>query len=276
MTESGRNTFMAVSVGIIIGVALLVGISSVVSNALSPVSMRLGMTASDQARQERVLVAKIDKLETKIDTLENKMQAMVMAAASAQQGQRQQQPQQPQMDLSKVYDIPVADSQVFGKADAPITVVEFTDMQCPFCSRFHKPLLEAIKAYPDKVKLVLKNFPLSMHPNARSAAKAALAAGLQGKYFEMVDLVLQNQQSLGDEKYKELAGQLKLDVGKFTKDIQDNSAAWDKRFDAETELGGNVGVRGTPTYFLNGKQTMARDVNQWKTEIDAILNAPKK
>jgi protein-disulfide isomerase len=175
------------------------------------------------------------------------------------------------MDLTTVYNIPVGDSYVKGKADAPVTIVEFTDLQCPFCSRFHGPITETLKAYPDKVKLVLKNFPLPMHPQSRPAAKAALAAGLQGKYFEMVDLLLQNQQSLGDDKFKELAGQLGMNVVKFTKDIQDNGAAWDKRFDAEMELGNNVGVRGTPTYFLNGKQTMARSADQWKAEIDALL-----
>jgi len=264
---TNKGTFMAVGVGIVIGVGLLVGISAVVTNALDPVSQKLDFGSNEQSRLERTLVSKLDKLEGRLNSLEAKIQ---MAAAQPQ-AQRPQQPQQPEIDLTTVHEIPVADSYVLGKADAPITIVEFTDLQCPFCSRFHGPISETLKAYPDKVKVILKNFPLPFHPQACPAAKAALAAGLQGKYFEMVDLILQNQQVLSDEKYKEFAGQLGLKVDKFLKDIQDNGAAWDKRFDAETELGNKVGVRGTPTYFLNGKQSMARTAEQWKAEVEALL-----
>lgn len=195
MNESNNGTFMAVAVGIVIGVGILVGMSSVISSSLVPVSVKLDAFTSEQSRMERTVATRIDKLELAMDRLDNKIQTIsskieaiqMIAAQNArpqqaeQPPQRPQQPQEPQMDLTTVHNIPVGDSYVKGKADAPVTIVEFTDMQCPYCSRFHGPIEDTLKAYPDKVKLVLKNFPLPMHPQARPAAKAAMAAFAAGR-----------------------------------------------------------------------------------------------
>src|SRR3989338_2850142 len=121
-----------------------------------------------------VLIA-LQDLQRRVTVLETKIENV------GQQPQRPQQPQVPDEDYSKAYEIPVAHSPVRGVKNAPITIVEFADFQCPFCSRFHTPILEVLKAYPDKVNYMLKNFPLPFHPEARPAAKAAFAAGEQGK-----------------------------------------------------------------------------------------------
>ena len=110
---------------------------------------------------------------------------------------RQQQRQAPPApDLNKVHDIPVAHTPIIGKQSAKITITEFVDFECPFCARFHPPIVQILEAYPDDVRYVLKNFPLNFHPNAKPASKAALAAAEQGKYREMVDELIANGRNL--------------------------------------------------------------------------------
>ena len=125
------------------------------------------------------------------------------------------------------------------------------------------------------MKLVFKNFPLPMHPNARPAAKAALAAGLQGKFYEMVAVLLQNQGSLTDDKFKELAGQIGLNVDQFVKDLKGRDAELEKRIEDDLLLGSKVNVNGTPTYFVNGKITHGLPVEIWKSKIEAALKDAK-
>ncbi len=215
-----------------------------------------------------VLIA-LQDLQRRVTLLESKIENM------AQQPQRPQQPQVPDEDFSKVHNIPVDHSPVRGVKGAPITIVEFADFQCPFCSRFHAPILEVLKAYPDKVNYILKNFPLPFHPEAKPAAKAAFAAGEQGKYFEMVDAILKDNSGLNADKYKELAKDIGLNADKFTKDLSEKDAQYEQWIAADMQLVDQVDVRGTPTFFLNGKKTMARDLASFQKEIDAILNAQK-
>lgn len=177
----------------------------------------------------------------------------------------------PAEDFSKEYKIDIEQSQVKGKKNAKVTIVEFSDFQCPFSKRFHAIITDVLNAYPNDVNFVFKNFPLSMHPQARSAAKASLAAAQQGKYWEMVELLFQNNQNLSDDKYKELAGQLKLDVEKFARDYKEKDAEWEKNIKDDMAVADSVDVRGTPTFFINGKKTMARDLAGFKAQIEEIL-----
>lgn len=273
MNEQTRSTFLAVSVGIIAGIGLLVGMSTVVNNSLVPLVSRGEGLAETQARIERkidMVENNLDALDKKIDSLERKISTLRLAGGDAQR------PPMPQpMEDTTVYDIPVGDSYVLGNPNAPITIVEFSDLQCPFCSRFHTPLMEAAKAYPNDVKVIFKNFPLPMHPNARPAAKAALAAGFQGKYYEMVDQLLQNQSALTEDKFKELAGKLGLNVEQFAKDLKDRDAELEAKVNADMELGTKSNVPGTPTYFLNGKKSNARSPEAWKAAIEEALKGIK-
>ncbi len=198
--------------------------------------------------------------------------ALVRSLKTNQPPRRQGPPPE---DYTKVYEIPVDGSPVKGPADAPVTIVEFLDFQCPFCARFHPVLDEVLAAYPDKVRYVLKNFPLRFHPQAASAAKAALAAGEQGKYFEMAGILLKNQRQLTEDNFKKWAGELGLDVDKFWKDYK-NDAKWTKIIQKDIALGNKVNVRGTPTFYLNGRKTRARDLTSYKREIDAILKKSGK
>src|SRR5262249_8209085 len=137
-----------------------------------------------------------DQVMAQLAAIENKLNTLQARPAVPSM------PQPPAEDFNKVYTIDIGQSPIDGKKDAPVTIVEFSDFQCPFCARFWPPVKDVLKAYPDKVKLVIKNFPLSFHPNARPAAKLALAANEQGKYYEMVDLLLQNGGDVSEGKVK--------------------------------------------------------------------------
>ncbi|KPK36009.1 MAG: hypothetical protein AMK70_03840, partial [Nitrospira bacterium SG8_35_1] len=151
----------------------------------------------------------------------------------------------------------------------PITITEFSDFQCPYCSRLQPTLSDVLKAYPEDVKLVFKDFPLSFHKQARNAAKAARAAGEQGKYWEMHDLIFADFNKLTDNSYKEYATKLGLDVNKFTADFSSNK--YDALIQQDIALGRQAGVTGTPSLFLNGKRMQRRSLEDFKEAIDAEL-----
>lgn len=219
---------------------------------------------------QTALEARIAKLEEQVGKILAIIPPEVLEGGGQAQGQNM--PQEPSMDT--VHELPLGYSPVMGNRAAPITITTFTDFQCPYCAGIHKPILEVLAKYPNQVKYVIKNFPLSFHENARSAAKAALAANFQGKYSEMTSAILENQSQLSEEKYKELAKNIGLDVDKFMKDYKEQDAKFEQVIQADIDLANEVGVRGTPTIFLDGKLTNSRDFNSFKREIDAILNQP--
>ena len=146
--------------------------------------------------------------------------------------------------------VDIGSSPVRGPSDAQITVVEFSDFQCPFCQRGAATMDELMKMYPKEVKVVFKNLPLPFHDKAKPAAKAALAAQQQGKFWEMHDLLFQNQQDLSDEAFIKYAGDLGLDIEKFKAAL--NSPEIDKLVEADADQARKLGVNGTPGFFVNG------------------------
>mgnify|MGYP000548108022 CR=1 FL=1 len=172
--------------------------------------------------------------------------------------QRNPPPQQ-----EKAYDIPVAGSPVMGNPRAPVSVVIFTDLQCPYCSKVDPMLYELLKddELKKKVKVVFKHFPLGFHKDAKPASKAALAAGEQGKFFEFVALAYDNQRQLKPENFIKWAKQLGLDVEKFKRDLKQNDAAYERRIQQDQKLGASVAkVRGTPSLYVGGWQLRNRSV----------------
>ena len=137
-----------------------------------------------------------------------------------------------------------------GPATAPVTIVEFTDFQCPACAAMHPILEEVLKSYGDKVKLVIRDFPLAIHPNARKAAEAANAAHAQGKFFEYASLLFQRQNSLDPASLKKYAVELGLDRTRFDAELDKGTYAAEVQHDLVD--GENYGVDQTPTIFVNG------------------------
>jgi protein-disulfide isomerase len=179
----------------------------------------------------------------------------------------------PSEDFDKVYAIDLGDSPVRGDAGGKVTIVEFSDFQCPFCARAEPLLTQVLQKYPKGVRFVYKQFPLppTMHPVARPAALWSLAAQSQGKFWEMHDVLIQNQATLDPAKADDFAKQAGLDVKRFKSDLEKNADAYNKRIEAEMALGNSVDVRGTPTLFIGGKKVRNRTVDGMSAMIDAEL-----
>jgi len=147
--------------------------------------------------------------------------------------------------------IPVTGSPTLGPSDARITMVEFSDFECPYCAIAVKQVKTLMGVYPKDIKLIYKQFPLSMHPHAQMAAEAALAANEQGKFWEMHDLLFTNFRKLSRENILEWAQQIGLDVNKFKAEL--DSGKFASVVKKDTSDGDAAGVYGTPAFFINGK-----------------------
>jgi protein-disulfide isomerase len=148
--------------------------------------------------------------------------------------------------------VPTAGAPARGAARASITVVLFSDYQCPFSAKV-EPIVRAFeKAHPNDVRVVFKNLPLPMHDDAHLAAKAALAAGEQGRYWEYHDLLFAHQDALDRASLERYAEGLGLDARRFARDLDD--AALDARVDADVADADALKVKGTPTLFINGRR----------------------
>jgi protein-disulfide isomerase len=181
----------------------------------------------------------------------------------------------PSEDYDKVHQIPVASAPIRGNPDAPVTIVEFSDFQCPFCART-APLIQQVQdKYGDKVRVVYKHFPLNFHPAARPAAIASIAAQEQGKFWEMHDVLFESTASLSPDKMEEYAEKAGLDMDRFRADYEKKKQEYDKRVTAEYQEGVNAAVRGTPTIYINGKKVRERTLPGMSAQIDAEL-APEK
>jgi protein-disulfide isomerase len=145
-----------------------------------------------------------------------------------------------------------AEGPAKGPADAPVTIVEFSDFECPFCSRVVPALDEVVSHYGDKVRLVFRQYPLnSIHPNAQKAAEASLCAADQGKFWELHDAMFADQRGLGLEQLKAKAATVGLDAAAFAACLDGGSKAAIVAKDVAD--GNEAGVSGTPAIFVNGR-----------------------
>ena len=157
-------------------------------------------------------------------------------------------------------------SPVRGTPGAPITIVEFSDLQCPFCARVVPTLAELLKENPGKIKLVFKNFPLSFHADSSLAHRAALAAGEQGKFWEMHDLIFAGQSAIKKDDLLAKARRLNLDMAKFTADLESDKLR--EQVEHDKSEGDQLGISGTPTFFINGvKYTGAMPIGQFTAAL---------
>ncbi len=172
-------------------------------------------------------------------------------------------------------DVAIGDSPVKGDSKAPVTIVEFSDFQCPFCGRVEGTITQVMNDYKGKVKFAFKNEPLPFHNNAMIAAQASLAAKSQGKFWEMHDKMYANQQALTRDNLVGYAKELGLDTGKFEKDL-DSQSIKDAIAKDQSEAQ-KAAANGTPTFFINGRRLVgAVPVDQFKTIIDDELKKSGK
>ena len=139
-----------------------------------------------------------------------------------------------------------------GKATASVAIVEFADFQCPYCKQEESALRAALSKYPDDVRLVYRHLPLTqIHPNAMTAAEAAVCADRQGKFWDMHDAMFADQSALGAEALKDTAKRLGLDVDQLSKCVSDSATA--QAIQADTKAADDIGIESTPYLFINGR-----------------------
>ena len=170
-----------------------------------------------------------------------------------------------------------APAHIRGNPDAPVTLEEFGDFQCPPCGKFSEFVEELLKEYNPRLRLVFRNFPLSGHEHAREAALAAEAAGLQGKFWEMHDTLYREQDTWSKapnvrELFESYAGTIGLDMDQFKKDVDGDKAR--ERVDSDRALADFLGVKATPTLFINNRPVEPKDKNPEgvRAAINAALN----
>jgi protein-disulfide isomerase len=165
-------------------------------------------------------------------------------------------------DADRIKSVAIDGSPTEGPDSAPITVIEFADFECPFCA-MEAPVLEKMyQAHKNEVRFVYKFYPLPAHPHGEPAARAAIAAMSQGKFWELHDRLFANRDHLEPSDIDSYAKELGLDMRKFHEDMQ--SKATTDRIDRDKKLGNDVGVQGTPTIFINGREyDPHQDLEDW-------------
>jgi protein-disulfide isomerase len=163
-----------------------------------------------------------------------------------------------------------------GNPDAPVTLEEYGDFQCPPCGMFATFLGQLEKEYDSRLRVVFRNFPLKVHEHAREAALAAEAAGLQGRFWEMHDVLYREQETWSKapntrELFESYAGTIGLDLDKFKKDMDSEQAS--ARVEADRQRGDALGIQTTPTMFINNQPVDPKDRNPdgIRAEINAAL-----
>jgi protein-disulfide isomerase len=195
-------------------------------------------------------------------------------SADAPAAAAQQQPRR-LPDPKAVYAVPVGNSPVLGPSDALITIVEFSDFQCPFCGRVEPTVKQIHDTYGKDVRVIFKQNPLPFHQNAGPAAEASLEARDQGKFWEMHEKLFTNQQALEKDKLEGYAKEVGLNVAKFKTSLETNKHK--AEIDADQKLARDLGASGTPSFFINGRSLRgAQPFEAFKAVIDEELVKAKQ
>jgi protein-disulfide isomerase len=194
-----------------------------------------------------------EQLEATIKEVIRANPKLIMDTLNQYKQDQKQKQQERQLEASfrdRLTDIVSENNPQMGPSDAPVTIIEYTDFQCPYCARGAQTLKRVQEMYSDKVRVVFKNLPLKMHSQAVPAAKAALAAHRQGKFWEYYDLLFKHYNALSEDLYVDLATQLGLDMKRFREDYgSENIAA---QIDTDREQARKMGLTGTPRFLVNG------------------------
>ncbi len=250
---------------VLIVVSFSVCLSLILS--LYPVTEAADMANSKSDEEIKALKKEMQDLRKDVEDLKTKITARQQAPAP-----------EPQEVVVSMDDDPVK-----GDLNAPVTIIEFSDFQCPFCGRFFKGSFTEIERdyiKTGKVRYVFRDFPLDFHKQAPKASEAANCAGEQGKYWEMHDKLFENQNALMVDKLREYAAEIGLDSGSF--DACLDSGKYAEEINRDVEDGKKAGISGTPSFFIGksqgkgkeitGKRIVgARPYESFKQVIDQVL-----
>ena len=171
--------------------------------------------------------------------------------------------------ISRVFDISDEGSPFMGPENAPVTIAVFDDYECGYCARMEATFSQLLARYPQKLKLVIKHYPLRNHPRAREAAIAAIAAHLQGKFWEVHSQIFANQKDLSPQTLDQIAESFGLDMVQFKQDLLSQEVL--ALIVRDVREGQRIGVTGTPTIFINGKHVTDRSFRNLSNLIEQEL-----
>ena len=225
-----------------------------------------GFAEADRAEIEAIVKEYIEKHPDIIINSVRKYDAKLKEA---------QKKAQFQQSFNTRVDVSIDKAPVKGPDNAKITVFEFSDFQCPYCGRSQATINQLYKKYEGNIRFVFKHLPLNIHAKAKPAARAAMAAGEQGKFWEYKSKLMTNMQnwSRGNEKelFIQYAKELKLDIKKFKEDQQKEN--FGKIIDDDMALAQKIGARATPTFVINGVVVRgAQPLQHFEKVIEKILN----
>jgi protein-disulfide isomerase len=234
--------------------------------SIAALAAGLALACGPSAKDVQEIRDSLQQISTRLDAIEQILSPLKAAAPR-------------QEDFNKAYDIAVGESPIKGNPNAPVTLVEYSDFQCPFCAKADPGLKELAAKFPDKLRIVFKHFPLDFHETARPLAIASMAAQEQGRFWEFHDVVFKattaNNLSASDaavEGYAKAAG---LDLARFKRDLKEKAEAYEQRVQADMKQGSEVDVRGTPTLYINGKKVQDRSIEGMSRMVEAAASASK-
>jgi protein-disulfide isomerase len=220
------------------------------------------------AQWEEIISAELGDAKALVDdgVARADVYAKLMEGAVDQRRERPEKAAPGELDPEQTYRVTVDDRPALGPADALVTVIVFSDFQCPYCSQLAPVVHELVEGNPD-VRVVFRNLPLPNHPRARDAAKAALAAHRQGKFWEMHDRLFADQARLREVEWAELATEIGLDVDRFAADFAD--PALDTMIEEDERLARHFQLSATPSVFVNGRYLRgAQTVSAYQLLVD--------
>jgi protein-disulfide isomerase len=234
-----------------------------------------GQSSSDSTRELAAIRAELGQIKADLDTVRRQLGQVLLLL--------NQRPAQAAAAPTRPVRASVADAPILGRPDAPVTIVEFSDYQCPFCQRFFATTLPELKRdyiETGKVRYVFRDFPLDqLHPQARKAAEAAHCAGEHGRFWEMHDVMFQNRAALGAPQLTAYSRRIGLDVAAFEACLA--SGRYAARIERGLTDGAAAGVRGTPSFLVGKSQSGdivegtfirgAQPVETFRRIIDQIL-----
>ncbi|MBK8237330.1 MAG: thioredoxin domain-containing protein [Deltaproteobacteria bacterium] len=249
-------------------------------DAIAGLQQRLDTLSAEQTKLQTEAKADHDALAEEKAARESLAGALTAATAridalEAEQRKARELPKAPERPVvagrpvdGVRYKVTLGDSQSDGSPDAKVTMVMFTDFQCPFCARADKTVAELQRDYGNDLRIVAKHNPLGFHANAEGAARAAEAAGKQGKYWEMHRKLFENSSALSSTQIEGYAKDLGLDMKRFLSDLDD--AGVTAQIEADKKQAKSLGANGTPSWFINGKYLAGA---QPKASFAAVIDA---
>jgi len=222
---------------------------------------------SEGRRLQSTLNERLTQLETRMTQISGKLDSGAAARAAAPPARRGPDP-------NRVYTVNIEGAPYKGPKDAPVTIVTFSDFQCPFCSRVTPTMAQIEKVYKDKVKVVWKNNPLEFHKDAPLAHLAAMAAFEQGKFWPYHDKLFGNQPKIQREFLMQYARELGLDMKRFEASL--NRASGQEKIKEDIAEAAALGATGTPAFFINGRfLSGAKPFTEFAQVINAELQRLK-